>query len=193
MLYNCVQCVVLGDGEMVTIKDYAKKHGISYETVRRQVKQYAAELAGHTVQQGRTTFLDEIAEAFLDKHRNTNTVVLYDKAPADLIDQLKDENRNLYQQLAMAQARIIDLQDTQRLLEAAKAENLRLEASHEEVENQLREATQRAETAEAAAAAAAATHEQDMARLRQDKAALEQRVQDLENRGFWARVFGRRS
>jgi predicted site-specific integrase-resolvase len=174
---------------MVTIKDYAKKHGISYETVRRQVKQYAAELTGHTVQQGRTTFLDEIAEAFLDKHRNTNTVVLYDSTPADLIEQLKEENHNLYQQLAAAQARIIALQDTQRLLEAAKAENLRLEASHDEVEKRLCEATQRAEAAESAAAA----YEQDMDQLRQDKAALERQVQELENRGFWARVFGRRS
>lgn len=174
---------------MVTIKDYAKKHGISYETVRRQVKQYAAELDGHTVQQGRTTFLDEIAEAFLDRHRNTNTVVLYDKAPADLLDQLKEENRNLYQQLTVAQARIIDLQDAQRLLEAERAENLRLEASHDGLKKRLCEATQRAEAAESAAAA----YEQDMDQLRQDKAALERQVQELENRGFWARVFGRRS
>jgi predicted nucleic acid-binding Zn-ribbon protein len=102
---------------------------------------------------------------------------------------LKEENHNLYQQLAAAQARIIALQDTQRLLEAAKAENLRLEASHDEVEKRLCEATQRAEAAESAAAA----YEQDMDQLRQDKAALERQVQELENRGFWARVFGRRS
>ena len=174
---------------MITIRDYAKKNGITYEAVRRQVIKYAADLEGHTVRQGRTTYLDEIAEAFLDKHRNTNSVVLYDNTPADLIEQLREENHNLYQQLAAAQARIIDLQDTQRLLEAAKAENLRLEASHDEVEKRLCEATQRAEAAESTAAA----YEQDMDQLRQDKTALERQVQELENRGFWARVFGRRS
>lgn len=80
---------------MISIKDYAKENGISYEAVRRQVKQYKSELEDHIQVSGKTQFLDEVAVAFLNGHRSKNPIVTYDKDTSIRIKELEQENREL--------------------------------------------------------------------------------------------------
>ena len=54
---------------MVSLKEYAKNKGVSYEAVRKQVNRYKDELKGHISKVNRTQYLDEEAVAFLDSKR----------------------------------------------------------------------------------------------------------------------------
>ena len=45
---------------MITIKDYAKQKGVSYEAIRKQIKRYEDELEGHLVKQNRFLMLDDV-------------------------------------------------------------------------------------------------------------------------------------
>lgn len=86
---------------MISIKDYAKENGVTYEAVRQQVKRYHQELAGHIHIQGRTQYLDDVAVAILNSHRSVNPVVVYDKGAGE-------DFRALQQELANARAETKD-------------------------------------------------------------------------------------
>lgn len=92
------------------MKDLARQRGVSYEAVRSQVKRYAAELEGHTYQQGRVKYLDEWAVDYLDAKRSANPVVVYHADQQDELQDLREQNRQLLLQLADAQAMVIELQ-----------------------------------------------------------------------------------
>lgn len=93
---------------MVSIKDYAKEHHISYEAVRKQVKRYEKELGEHIVKNGKTQYLDEEAEAFLNEKRQNNPVVIYEHDKDFQIEQLQNENNNLKTLVAELQNQIIE-------------------------------------------------------------------------------------
>ena len=57
------------DGTGMTLQEYASKHCISYEAIRRQVAQYRPSLITHILKKGKTQYLDDYAIAFLEKHR----------------------------------------------------------------------------------------------------------------------------
>lgn len=125
--------------EMITIKDYAATHGISYEAVRKQVTQYEAELADHIVVQRRTKYLDDEAVRFLDEHRQQNAVsVMLDDRKAQ-VTELEEENKRLMKEIARLQAegngfrdQIIDLlKEKQSYLEDKGRVSLMLE-QHEQ-------------------------------------------------------------
>ena len=88
---------------LMTIKEYAKEKGISYEAVRRQIKRYSKELEGHLSKDGRTTLLDEDAVKFLDGKRADNPVVVFEKSKDEEIEQLRLEKENLLIRVAELQ------------------------------------------------------------------------------------------
>ena len=69
---------------MISFKEYATDHRISYEAVRKQVSRYEKELSGHIEKRNRKQYLDDYAVKFLDERRNSNVVAV-------LSDDIKNE------------------------------------------------------------------------------------------------------
>lgn len=90
-MYNITQHLAFEVLFMITIKDYAKETGVSYEAVRQRIKRYEKELEGHIHRQGRTQFLDDVAVAFLNEHRLQNPVVMYDRGAGEDFRALEQE------------------------------------------------------------------------------------------------------
>lgn len=95
--YTCIREVSVKMN--VSIKDFAKKHNISYEAVRQQIKRYQDDLKGHIHIEGKTKFIDEYAQEFLENKRKINPVIVYDVEKDELIEQLKAEKEALLLQL----------------------------------------------------------------------------------------------
>ena len=103
---------------MISIKDYARENGISYEAVRQQIARYKDELEGHIHKDGRTRFLDDEAVAFLQVHRMKEPVAVYEGSPdAELIAELKEKIKNLE---AKNDALVAELIERDRKLDAAR-------------------------------------------------------------------------
>ena len=138
---------------MITLKDYAEKKRVSYEAVRKQVNRYRSELGEHLYRHGRTQYLDEEGEAFLDKKRLSNPVVLIEKNKDDQIEELQQENDNLRIKIMELQEQLLASKDllldmtgkvamadySQRLLEQKEADVQSLKALKEESEKKLTE------------------------------------------------------
>lgn len=97
---------------MITIKDFAKSQGVTYEAIRKQLKRYEKELTGHIHKVGRRQFLDEFAMDFLSEKRDDSPIIQRqqdkDEQIATLklqIEQMLVENAKLNQKVAdMAEA-----------------------------------------------------------------------------------------
>ncbi len=100
---------------MITLKEYAEKHGISYEAVRKQVKRYREELGDHLQIKGRTQYLDEAGAAFLDSKRAGSPIIIMEQSKDELIEELKADNAALKDQVLRLQELIIRRDD--RLME----------------------------------------------------------------------------
>ena len=107
---------------MITVTDYAKKHNISYEAVRKQINRYQDELDGHVYKVNRIKTLDEFAENLLDERRRINPVTVYTTERKDELQRLADQNQVLMQKVMELQDQLIKGQDL--LLEAGKAKLL---------------------------------------------------------------------
>lgn len=142
---GCTTIVVVGvKTTMTSIKEYAKANHITYEAARKQVKQYADELRGHIVTRNRTQYLDDEAVALLDEHRRGSPVVVYNQDREAALEQLRQENKALLQQVAALQDRLLTAQDSaleaakqSALLVAAEADKDRLQARCEALEAEL--------------------------------------------------------
>ena len=88
------------------IKDYAKSRGVSYEAVRKQLKQYENDLEGHVKKQGKTFLLDDKAVTILDGHRINKTVIV---EPTD--SMVKDEVERLKLEIDQLKNQVIALQN----------------------------------------------------------------------------------
>lgn len=104
--------------ELVTLKQYAEEHKISYEAVRKQVIRYAEELSDHIIKQDRTQYLDPWAVKFLTERRRESPIVLMNMDQSEENERLKEEVESLRVKLMTAQNellkekdRIISLQD----------------------------------------------------------------------------------
>lgn len=109
---------------MQTIRDYAKNNGVSYEAIRKQIKTYEAELKGHIVKNGRTQYLDDDAVAFLDARRSQNSVIVERVEQSELIEELKNENKQLLIKIASLQEQLLQEKDTVKQLQQEKIELL---------------------------------------------------------------------
>ena len=98
---------------MISIKEYAQSKGVSYEAVRRQVKEFKnkdAEFKSHiqeSKQRGVSTLLDEWAIDYLDKHRLPRPVIVRASE-----DETQRELENLRNQLAKAMNELNSAKDT---------------------------------------------------------------------------------
>ena len=95
--------------ELVTLREYAKQQGVTYEAIRRQTHKYAEELAGHIIIKDRIKYLDETAQAFLLERRKASPIVLATMNQDEEIQQLQEQVKVLQGKLFEQQERIITL------------------------------------------------------------------------------------
>lgn len=133
---------------VISFKEYARIHNVSYEAVRRQVARYAHELEGHVIKDGRQQFLDEEAVAFLDERRQKNPVVIYQESKDEELARLRAEKEALLEDLNMAKDRIIAQQDRLHALSNADQKIQLLEANSKASEERAIKAEERARAAE---------------------------------------------
>ena len=117
---------------MVSIKEYAKNKGVSYEAVRKQVNRYKDELEGHISKVNRTQYLDEEAVAFLDSKRAENPIIIMERGKDEELQRLEMENKSLLLKVAELQEALLKEKDQVKLLQNEKIEVL-------EVKNQKAE------------------------------------------------------
>lgn len=97
---------------MISLKDYAKENGVTYEAVRQQVARYKKELEGHIRKEGRTRFLDDYAVEFLQEHRLKEPIAVFQGSPdAELIEALKQENEALKRQKEALYNKLVQVQE----------------------------------------------------------------------------------
>lgn len=143
---------------MITIKDYAKQKGVSYEAIRKQIKRYDAELEGHLIKQNRFLMLDDEAVQFLDGKRSKNPVIVYEQNKDEELEQLRQENKMLLiqmntvqDQLGKVQQKLIAEMSTTKLLTQEKVQYLEYKAQSEQKELQLQDLAKARDAAQARA------------------------------------------
>lgn len=143
---------------MITIKDYAKQKGVSYEAIRKQIKRYEDELEGHLVKQNRFLMLDDEAVQFLDSKRSENPVIVYEQNKDEELEQLRHENKVLLiqmntvqDQLGKVQQKLIAEMNTNKLLTQEKVQYLEYKAQSEQKEIQLKDLARARDAAQAKA------------------------------------------
>ena len=195
---------------MIQIKDYAKEKHVSYEAVRKQIKRYEADLEGHIIRQGNTQFLDDEAVKFLDGKRASNPVIIYEHDKDIQIEQLQEENANLKTALAEAEHKRAET------LEAlAKEKDLRIEQQSQmlaleqksdadkkrmdEVIESNRQMIELVQQKDEEAKQIREQHEAEKKQAEEEKQLLVQQLdeerkrrEELENRGFWQRLFNKK-
>lgn len=117
---------------MVSLKEYAKNKGVSYEAVRKQVNRYKDELKGHITKVNRTQYLDEEAVAFLDSKRAESPIVIMESGKDEEIQRLEMENKALLLKVAELQEALLKEKDQVKLLQNEKIELL--EAKNQKAE-----------------------------------------------------------
>ena len=117
---------------MVSLKEYAKNKGVSYEAVRKQVNRYKDELKGHISKVNRTQYLDEEAVAFLDSKRAESPIIIMESGKDEEIHRLEMENKALLLKVAELQEALLKEKDQVKLLQNEKIELL--EAKNQKAE-----------------------------------------------------------
>ena len=128
---------------MLSFKEYADQHRISYESVRKQVARYKKELAGHITKQNRKQYLDDYAVEFLNERRNNNAVTVLSedvKTEAAKNEELQEENKKLLYKIAQLQEQLNQTErekqqgiEAMAKLQLIEASNTKLEAKNEEL------------------------------------------------------------
>lgn len=136
---------------MISLKDYAKKKNVSYEAVRKQVNRYRDELGDHLYKKDRTQYLDEEGEAFLDKKRSSNPVILVEHDKDEQIESLQMQNNNLQIKIMELQEQLIKSKDQllerdQQLIELKDQLYLLTTKKTEESDSQADESTDNEKT-----------------------------------------------
>ena len=122
----------VGGDPVITMREYAQNHNVSYEAIRKQTARFRKELEGHVTTKGQTYYLDDFAVSFLDDRRRGNPVVLYNQDQRDEVQLLRDQVEALRNELMTTQKRVIDLQtEKQILLEAKVKYDLLVESNAE--------------------------------------------------------------
>lgn len=117
---------------MVSLKEYAKNKGVSYEAVRKQVNRYKDELKGHISKVNRTQYLDEEAVVFLDSKRAESPIIIMESGKDEEIQRLEMENKALLLKVAELQEALLKEKDQVKLLQNEKIELL--EAKNQKAE-----------------------------------------------------------
>ena len=172
---------------MVSIKDYAASHGVSYEAVRRQIARYSGReiegfrLSEHITKVNRKQYLDDAAVDFLDVRRAQNPIVVQQEQRDETIERLRTEVDRLQKRLIAAQDEYrVLLQDKheielreQKLL-ADKDGIASIKAAAQDAEERAAQAVERERIAVDAKDAA----EAETAAIRQDLERMEANAKD---------------
>ena len=131
---------------LITIKDYAKQKGVSYEAIRKQIKRYEEELKDHLQKQNRFLMLDEEAVKFLDDKRAENPVIVYEQNKDEALEELRQQNNMLLVQMNQVQAQLGKVQqqligemEKTKALTTEKVQYLEYKAQSEAKEKQLKD------------------------------------------------------
>ena len=172
----------------ISIKDYAKQKGVTYEAIRKQISRYKNELEGHIVVDHRRQLLDETAVAILDKHREGNPVIVYQQDKDEELQNLRDENNNLLKQTVAL------LNENKALIEKAGQIKL-LEADNEAKAQKLADAEKSAQSANLKLSEATKAFEDKEQQLQAEIEQLRQQLSDEKERPLtWReRLFGKKS
>ena len=132
---------------MISIKDYAAQHGISYEAARQQISRYSGRevdgfrISEHINKVGRTQYLDDDAVDFLNERRSRNPVIVQQEGQSETIERMRAR-------IDALQNRLIEAQDEYRTLlqdkHAIEMQAQKLLEDNQQVE-ELRASTEAAE------------------------------------------------
>lgn len=144
-LHGCMRLYSHAKGGFMTIREYAKSRGISYEAAAKQVRKYKSkDLKGHLTKQGSQTILDDTAIEILDRHRQPRAVVMLpsDEDTSNEIKALQDENNNLKNQIIEMQKLLIASKDECLKLSQANTAMIEDKARADALQKQLEESKQ---------------------------------------------------
>lgn len=193
---------------MLTIRDYADRHHITYEAVRRQIAQYSDELGEHVIVKGNRKYLDDFAVEFLNDHRQDRPIIVADTSRDEQIAAAEAENKNLLIKIAELQERLLASQasliDAQKLrLEAAALEESKkevqtnLDRAQDEISS-LKRVLSNSETLQAQqeekikqAKEAEKRAYSEVQRLQEALAAEKARADAAEQKSWWQKLIGR--
>ena len=190
---------------MVSIKDYAASHGVSYEAVRRQIARYSGRemdgfrISDHIIKVNRTQYLDDEATAFLDARRAQNPVVVQQEQRDETIERLRAEVNLLQKRLIAAQDEYRALLQDKHEIEMREQKLLADKDAIDGIKAAAEEAIARAEKSEEARhvaeeAAKAAQEEAERVRKAAEEASTsaaeaQERISKMESAGLMARIF----
>ena len=141
---------------MISIKDYAKARGVSYEAVRQQVVRYASRdvegfrLADHITKVDRTQYLDDEGAAFLDMRRAKNPVIIQQEERGETVELLRARIDELQTRLIAAQDEYKALLGEKHAIEMREQALLADKQMIDSIRADAAQAAARAEEAEAA-------------------------------------------
>lgn len=204
---------------MVSIKEYAKAHGVSYEAVRSQVARYMDRevdgfcLADHISKVGRTQYIDDEGAAFLDERRSRSPIVIQQEERDETIERLRtrvdelqtrliaaqDEYRILLGEKHEIEMREQDLIADKQMIDTIKVKAAQAESRAEEAEKAQKRAEEeatdsrvRAEQQEKVAREARAEADRLRAEVEEAKKSAEEAkslAERMEQAGLFARIF----
>lgn len=190
---------------MISIKDYAASHGVSYEAVRRQIARYSGRemdgfrISDHIIKVNRTQYLDDEAIAFLDARRAQNPVVVQQEQRDETIERLRAEVDRLQKRLITAQDEYRVLLQDKHEIELREQKLLADKDAIDGIKAAAEEAIARAEKSEEARhlaeeAAKAAQEEAERVRKAAEEASAsaaeaQERISKMESAGLMARIF----
>ena len=190
---------------MISIKDYAASHGVSYEAVRRQIARYSGRemdgfrISDHIIKVNRTQYLDDEATAFLDARRAQNPVVVQQEQRDETIERLRAEVDRLQKRLIAAQDEYRVLLQDKHEIELREQKLLADKDAIDGIKAAAEEAIARAEKSEEARrlaeeAAKAAQEEAERVRKAAEEASAsaaeaQERIGKMESAGLMARIF----
>lgn len=190
---------------MISIKDYAASHGVSYEAVRRQIARYSGRemdgfrISDHIIKVNRTQYLDDEATAFLDARRAQNPVVVQQEQRDETIERLRAEVDRLQKRLITAQDEYRVLLEDKHEIELREQKLLADKDAIDGIKAAAEEAIARAEKSEEARhvaeeAAKAAQEEAERVRKAAEEASAsaaeaQERISKMESAGLMARIF----
>lgn len=180
---------------MITMRDYAKQKGITYEAVRRQVNRYNTELTGHISIRNRTQYLDDWAVEFLSERRRQSPIVIVNEDRQEEVENLKQQVAELQEKLSKATEQAMTSEKAnmsyREKLITVQQENIELQKKTlliEIIETQKNKAEEELEAVKTDLIRATVQHEADQARLEE---LTQERDELKEEAGSYQRsIFG---
>ena len=171
---------------MISIKDYAAQHGISYEAARQQISRYSGRevdgfrISEHINKVGRTQYLDDDAVDFLNERRSRNPVIVQQEGQSETIERMRARIDALQNRLIEAQDEYRTLLQDKHAIEMQAQKLLEDKQQVEELRASTEAAEKRAEAAESVKEVALKAKEEAEAAAERIKEDFEQLKKELE-------------